>query len=166
MEPESRSGGSTHNQEQHTRMHRAGNQLRPVRHTSAWLRAARVAPRAGVVLLAAVLAVGTLGGLAAAFSLVPDISKVYDPPSEATRIYAASGELIASLYRENREYVTLDQIPLSMQQAVIAIEDTGSSGTAGSTCARWRGRCGAICAPVNSSRAAVPSRSSSPATFF
>lgn len=123
MEHEPHSRGPTRNQEQHPRTPHAGGPRRPGHHTSAWLRAARVAPRAGIVLLAAILAVGTLGGLAAAFSLVPDISKVYDPPSEATRIYAASGELIASVYRENREYVTVDQIPLSMQQAVIAIED-------------------------------------------
>ncbi|HET6780792.1 MAG TPA: penicillin-binding protein 1A [bacterium] len=106
--------GHSH-QESHTRATQKGDSRAP-----RWRRAA---PKAGVVLLVAVLAVGALAGVAASFSLVPDISKVYDPPSEATRIYAATGELIASVYRENRDYVTLEQIPLVMQQAVIAIED-------------------------------------------
>jgi penicillin-binding protein 1A len=114
------SGQSHH--ESHTR-HPRSQQTKGGQPVSHWLRAARVVPKAGVVLLIAVLAVGTLAGLAAAFSLVPDISKVYDPPSEATRIYAANGELIASVYRENRDYIALEQIPLVMQQAVIAIED-------------------------------------------
>ncbi|MBI2246866.1 MAG: penicillin-binding protein 1A [Armatimonadetes bacterium] len=130
MHPEQPVTGPTDNSAQQRQTSRRGGPRRDKRSPS-WLRAARVAPRAGVVLLVAVLAVGTLAGLAAAFSLVPDISKVYDPPSEATRIYAANGELIASVYRENREYVTLDQIPLSMQQAVIAIEDERFFGHSG-----------------------------------
>lgn len=73
-----------------------------------------------VLLAASGLVVGT--GLAFARRL-PDVSALYTPPSEATRIYASSGELIASLYRENREFTPLSQIPLVFQRAVIAIED-------------------------------------------
>ncbi|MGH8678290.1 MAG: transglycosylase domain-containing protein, partial [Burkholderiales bacterium] len=54
---------------------------------------------------------------------LPDISAVYSPPSESTRIYARDGKLIASLYRENRAFLSLREIPLILQQAVIAIED-------------------------------------------
>jgi len=120
MHSERPESGPSH-QESNVRPSRATQQKN--QRAPRWLRGARVAPKAGVVLLIAALAAGGLAGLAAAFSLVPDISKVYDPPSEATRIYAANGELIASVYRENREYIALDQIPLVMQQAVIAIED-------------------------------------------
>ena len=54
---------------------------------------------------------------------LPDVSALYAPPSEATRIYASNGELVASLYRENREFAPLRQIPVVLQRAVIAIED-------------------------------------------
>ena len=54
---------------------------------------------------------------------LPDVSAVYSPPSESTRIYARDGKLIASLYRENRAFLSLKEIPLILQQAVIAIED-------------------------------------------
>jgi penicillin-binding protein 1A len=72
----------------------------------------------------AVVAAGVVVGMALAFARnLPDVSTLYAPPSEATRIYAATGEVIASLFRENREFVPLDEIPLSLRQAVIAIED-------------------------------------------
>lgn len=54
---------------------------------------------------------------------LPDLATLYQPPSQATRVYAANGELIASLYRENRAYVRLSDIPVVLQQAVVAIED-------------------------------------------
>jgi 1A family penicillin-binding protein len=54
---------------------------------------------------------------------VHDVSRLYAPPSQTTRIYAENGELIASLYRENRRIVPLAAIPLTLRQAVIAIED-------------------------------------------
>src|SRR3989304_4729712 len=53
---------------------------------------------------------------------LPDVPRVYSPPSQATRIYAANGELIASLFRENRVTITLDQIPRHVRRAVLAIE--------------------------------------------
>ncbi|MDR7416974.1 MAG: penicillin-binding protein 1A [Armatimonadota bacterium] len=80
----------------------------------------------GSALLAS-LSVASLAGVAAlllaARASLPDVSVLYHPPSQATRIYAANGELIASLYRENRVYVPLSAIPRVLQQAVIAIED-------------------------------------------
>ncbi len=67
---------------------------------------------------------GVIVGMAAAFSRsLPDVSAVYNPPSESTRIYASNGELIASLYKENRAYIPLRDIPLVLQQAVMAVED-------------------------------------------
>jgi len=81
---------------------------------------------ASAVTLAAVLvvALGLVLGMGVAFAhRLPDISALYAPPSEATRIYASNGELVASLFRENRDTVPLSEIPPAMQQAVIAIED-------------------------------------------
>ncbi|MGQ0570737.1 MAG: transglycosylase domain-containing protein, partial [Armatimonadota bacterium] len=84
----------------------------------------------GVALLVAFLAVVALlaGGIAVGVAVaigrqVHDISRLYAPPSQATRIYAADGELIASLFRENRQIVPLTSIPPVLRQAVLAIED-------------------------------------------
>ena len=81
---------------------------------------------AALVTVAAVIliGVGLVTGMGMAFATkLPDISALYAPPSEATRIYAINGELIASLFRENRDYVPLNEIPEVVQQAVIAVED-------------------------------------------
>jgi penicillin-binding protein 1A len=81
---------------------------------------------AAVVLVLAVLLAGAglVVGMGLAFAhRLPDVSALYTPPSEATRIYASNGEVIASLYRENREFTPLNQIPVVFQRAVIAIED-------------------------------------------
>jgi penicillin-binding protein 1A len=43
--------------------------------------------------------------------------------SSATRIYSADGVLLARLFRENRDYVHLKDIPENLQNATIAIED-------------------------------------------
>lgn len=96
------------------------------------LRRGRRTPRwsswlAWGLLALAVLGVVAVGSLALLVSSVrstlPDLVVLYQPPSQATRVYAANGEVIASLYRENRVYVPLRQIPLVLQQAVVAIED-------------------------------------------
>lgn len=87
-----------------------------------WVRTA--APIAATLVAMLIIATGVVTGMGLAFSnKLPDISALYSPPSEATRIYASNGELIASLYRENRDTVSLSEIPQAMRQAVIAIED-------------------------------------------
>ena len=54
----------------------------------------------------------------------PDISDYGQwKTSESTIIYAANGEPLTKLYKENRVYVSLDQIPKHLQNAVISIED-------------------------------------------
>jgi penicillin-binding protein 1A len=82
------------------------------------------------VLLLALLGLVVLigGGIAAGVAVavgrqVHDVSRLYAPPSQATRIYAENGELIASLYRENRQIVPLTDVPSLLRQAVMAIED-------------------------------------------
>jgi penicillin-binding protein 1A len=46
----------------------------------------------------------------------------YDPDL-VTRIYSADGEILDELYLEKRIFVSLDQIPNNMKNAVIASED-------------------------------------------
>ncbi|GMU54862.1 MAG: hypothetical protein AMXMBFR33_40080 [Candidatus Xenobia bacterium] len=55
---------------------------------------------------------------------LPDVGKLrYYEPSETTRIYAADGTLIATLFRENRTWTPLEKISPNMVKAVLAIED-------------------------------------------
>jgi len=77
------------------------------------------------LILAGFVALGVSAGVVVAVTRrdLPDVTRVYNPPSRATRIYAANGELVASLFRENRATVPLQQIPLHVRQAVLAIED-------------------------------------------
>ncbi|MBI4280361.1 MAG: penicillin-binding protein 1A, partial [Armatimonadetes bacterium] len=105
-----------------------GNRSRRAHGQSAWRRLRRVGRPLGWILtllvLLAFVAAGSIGGVALAVARqLPDVSALYTPSSEATRIYAANGELIASLYQENRETIPLNRIPLHLQQAVIAVED-------------------------------------------
>jgi penicillin-binding protein 1A len=88
-------------------------------------RGRRIALLAAAVLtVAAVAGTGVVVGVIVGLGRhLPDISAIYTPPGEATRIYARNGELIASLYRENRVVLPLEEIPLQFRQAVIAIED-------------------------------------------
>lgn len=78
-----------------------------------------------VVGLALVLAVaGVLAGTALAINgHLPAVDALYTAPSEATRIYASDGQLIASLYQENRASVPLTRIPQTLRRAVIDTED-------------------------------------------
>lgn len=46
------------------------------------------------------------------------------PPSQSTKVLAADGSVIATLFEENRTRVGLDQISPFMQEAVIAVEDS------------------------------------------
>ncbi|MGH2399289.1 MAG: transglycosylase domain-containing protein, partial [bacterium] len=89
------------------------------------VRWGRVALITGVVLVALTIAgTGAVVGMALSFSgKLPDVTALYTPPSEATRIFARDGQLIASLFRENRAIVPLDKIPSMLKQAVMAIED-------------------------------------------
>jgi penicillin-binding protein 1A len=72
----------------------------------------------------AFIATGVLLGTALAINVhLPPVDALYTPPSEATRIYAADGQLIASLFQENRNSIPLSQIPRILQRAVIDAED-------------------------------------------
>ena len=48
--------------------------------------------------------------------------KEYRPPGRAM-IYSSDGILLADLFQQNRKVVTIDQIPVQLQNATISIED-------------------------------------------
>jgi membrane peptidoglycan carboxypeptidase len=87
----------------------------------------------GISVLAGVLAAGLLVPVAAAagtgatasidfFEELP-VELERGALAQPTRIVAADDSLIATLYEENRQPVTLDQVAPSMQDALVAIED-------------------------------------------
>src|SRR2546430_13880109 len=85
--------------------------------------------RAGLIALAVLICLvvsgsGVMAGMALAFNRkLPDVSALYAPPDEATRIYGTNNELIARLEGEKRAGVPLQGIPDELREAVIAIED-------------------------------------------
>ena len=71
-----------------------------------------------------VIGLGVLIGAALAISShLPPVDSLYSPASEATRIYASDGQLIASLYQENRDSIPLSRIAPVLQRAVVDTED-------------------------------------------
>ncbi|BCD68625.1 transglycosylase domain-containing protein [Nitratiruptor sp. YY09-18] len=57
--------------------------------------------------------------------VAPKAQKIIEyHPNLATKIYDRNGNLIATIYKENRDYVKYDEIPGRMIEALLAIEDT------------------------------------------
>lgn len=71
------------------------------------------------------LAGGVVAGIVAAYSRnLPDITRMADfQPSRSTQIYARDGSQLANLYRQNRIWVKIDQVPQRVREAFIATED-------------------------------------------
>ena len=78
---------------------------------------------AGLLVPAAAVSGSAASGSIEFFDTLPAELKV-DPPNQTTRILAADGSEIASVYKENRTKVALDQISPFMKEAVIAVEDS------------------------------------------
>ena len=70
-------------------------------------------------------AAGTVAGLVYTYSRnLPDINKMADfQPSRSTRVYARDGTLLATLYRENRVWVPISQVPQIVRDSFVATED-------------------------------------------
>lgn len=83
-----------------------------------------------LILIAVIVVIIGAAGLGIAKGIIdsaPDISKMdVVPTGYSTSVLSADGQEIATLVGEgaNRVYVTIDEIPLHMQQAFIAIEDS------------------------------------------
>jgi len=71
------------------------------------------------------LGAGVVAGLIASYSRdLPDISRMADyQPSRSTRVFARDGTMLADLYKENRIWVPIEQIPIPVRNAFIATED-------------------------------------------
>ena len=75
--------------------------------------------------LLVLFAAGTIAGVVYSYSKnLPDINRMADfQPSRSTRVYARDGELLASLYKQNRIFVPISKIPQRVRNAFIANED-------------------------------------------
>ncbi len=82
----------------------------------------RFAPRRPVAPVA-VLVLGALVAISCTFRSA-EVTPVIPELSESSRIYAADGSVLKVLHAEqNREVVTFEQLPKSLVEAVVAIED-------------------------------------------
>lgn len=76
-----------------------------------------------ILVMALVLGVG-IGAISWIIQDTPDIANYGRwHASETTRIYSRGGDLISSLYEENRIFVPLSQMPQQLIDAVVSIED-------------------------------------------
>jgi penicillin-binding protein 1A len=75
-----------------------------------------------ILCIAAVIAALVLVTLKTMPATVTDIEN-YRPAGQ-TLIYSADGTLLAKIFQENRETVTIDHIPAQLQNATVAIEDS------------------------------------------
>ncbi|WP_336857444.1 transglycosylase domain-containing protein [Sinomonas albida] len=77
---------------------------------------------AGLITPAVALGESAANGSAQLFNGLPSELKV-TPPSQVTRVLAADGSQIATLFTENRVNVPLDQMSGNIKNAIVAIED-------------------------------------------
>ena len=89
-------------------------------------------PRSGrgriILLTLGALAIACGLGIGASLSYLydfPELERLQNyKPNTITRIYARGGELLAELYQERRKPIPLKQIPTTLRQAFLAIEDS------------------------------------------
>ncbi|MBV8423937.1 MAG: PBP1A family penicillin-binding protein [Candidatus Eremiobacteraeota bacterium] len=68
---------------------------------------------------------GIVAGVIASYSShLPDINRMADfQPERSTQVFARDGQLLAGLYRQNRIWVQLDRVPVTVRNAFVASED-------------------------------------------
>jgi penicillin-binding protein 1A len=77
-----------------------------------------------VLVLTAMICGAAMGAMVYLFRDLPQIRALESfEPSAITRIYSADGVLLAELYRDKRDPVSLDRIPAYLREALIATED-------------------------------------------
>jgi penicillin-binding protein 1A len=74
-----------------------------------------------ILTAALALALGVAYELKQLPSSVTDIENLQ--PAGRTLVYSSDGVILASLFNQNRQTVTIDKIPLNLQHATVAIED-------------------------------------------
>src|SRR5690606_22555814 len=77
-----------------------------------------------IVFVVSILFGGAAGMVAGYLRSAPSLDQVVFEQELTSYVYDVHGRRIASLYRENRIPVTLDQMPRHLLDAIVAIEDT------------------------------------------
>src|SRR3990170_2474928 len=108
-----------------------GAKARGMRQTSPGRHRKKPKRRTGLIILAGVafILLGSMGAALWAFTLLPgQLPSVRNleqfGPSQGTRVYTDDDELMTELQEVRRTFVPLAEIPLSLRQAIIAVEDT------------------------------------------
>ncbi|MEA5457075.1 transglycosylase domain-containing protein [Sinomonas sp. JGH33] len=77
---------------------------------------------AGLMMPAAAVTWGAAYGSSSFFDSLPSELTI-NPPGQVTKMLAADGSLIATLFNENRTPVSIDQMSPNVKNAIVAIED-------------------------------------------
>ena len=75
-----------------------------------------------VLLVLGILGAGVMYSIYAANRM--DISGYQYQAKDKTEIYSADNAVIAELYTKNRTNITIDQIPVQLQHALVSVEDS------------------------------------------
>lgn len=106
---------------QNTIQRPSGPRTRPSRRRSVWRNLWLAFQVLALALICAVVGV-TAFALYSVAQRLPSIQEL-GVAAASTNIYSADGVRLARVYRENRDYVPIDELPESIQQATVAIED-------------------------------------------
>ncbi len=97
--------------------------IKGIKKTSKWMRKVKFHLIVWAVILVGMTA-GVLIFKKEIIDELPDISQINTPPAMSSKIYDRNGELLYKFYEdENRTWIPIDKIPLSLIWATIAIED-------------------------------------------
>ena len=77
-----------------------------------------------LIVLAVLVVLGVAGGIIAYSACYEDISNRPYEQKQKTQVISADGVMIAELFERNQTYVTLDQIPQDLVNALVATEDS------------------------------------------
>jgi penicillin-binding protein 1A len=106
---------------QNTIQRPSGPRTRPSRRRSVWRNLWLAFQVLALALICAAVGV-TAFALYSVAQRLPSIQEL-GVAAASTNIYSADGVRLARVYRENRDYVPIDELPESIQQATVAIED-------------------------------------------
>lgn len=89
-----------------------------------WMRGALVVFQVALALVLAAGAGVSLGAYLRVAQALPETLDLYSVlPAQGSTIYSADGQLLGRVFDENREVVSLLDVPVAMQQAIVAVED-------------------------------------------
>ncbi|HET7560635.1 MAG TPA: transglycosylase domain-containing protein, partial [Limnochordia bacterium] len=86
-------------------------------------RVSKRAVRWSMIVLISLVVGGFSGIVAGYLRTAPSLDEIHFNPDLTTYIYDRNGQVISRLYKENRSWAPLSEIPLDLQHAIVSIED-------------------------------------------